>query len=204
MRKFTEYIGSQFGNPRGIIGKFCCLIMNTINQAMYKSVVKDIQINEQSTVLDIGYGNGYLIQKLYQKYQPNIFGIDISQDMMDIAIKRNQKAADAGKIKLSIGDCCKLSYDDDTFAAVTSVNTIYFWSNVQVGLSEIYRVLKKDGIFYNVVYSKEWLKKLSYTKKGFQFFDKEDLIQLGKNAGFSQILIKDIANGKSYMVQYKK
>ena len=31
MSKFTDYIGSQFGNPRGIIGKICCIIMNIIN-----------------------------------------------------------------------------------------------------------------------------------------------------------------------------
>lgn len=36
MGNFSEYIGSQFGNPRGIIGKCCCLIMNMINRAMYK------------------------------------------------------------------------------------------------------------------------------------------------------------------------
>ena len=39
MSKFTEYIGSQFGNPRGFVGKVCCLIMNIINKAMYKNTV---------------------------------------------------------------------------------------------------------------------------------------------------------------------
>ena len=42
MGKFTEYIGSQFANPRGVIGKCCCLIMNSINKAMYKNIVKNI------------------------------------------------------------------------------------------------------------------------------------------------------------------
>ena len=32
MSKFTEYIGSQFGNPRGVIGKVCCILMNIINK----------------------------------------------------------------------------------------------------------------------------------------------------------------------------
>ena len=39
MSKFTEYIGSQFGNPRGFVGSVCCLIMNTINKKMYRKTV---------------------------------------------------------------------------------------------------------------------------------------------------------------------
>ena len=30
MSKFTEYIGSQFGNPHGFVGRICCVIMNVI------------------------------------------------------------------------------------------------------------------------------------------------------------------------------
>ena len=58
MSKFTEYIGSQFGNPRGFVGKVCCVIMNVINKAMYKNTVSLIDIPSGSNLLDIGYGNG--------------------------------------------------------------------------------------------------------------------------------------------------
>lgn len=204
MGKFTEYIGSQFANPRGVIDKCCCLIMNSINKAMYKNIVKNIFLQEQSNILDIGYGNGYLIKKIYKKYKPNIYGIDISEDMKKIATKKNSAAVKVGKINLEVGDCCNLDYEDNTFDGVTSVNTIYFWSDTLVGLSEIHRVLKKDAIFYNAVYSKEFLKKLSYTKKGFKFFDKDELISIGEEAGFSKVVVSDIVNGKSYIVKYIK
>lgn len=204
MISFSEYIGSQFGNPRGIIGKFCCILMNSINKAMYISVVTSLKLNEHSTLLDIGYGNGYLIQKIYKKFGCNILGIDISEDMKSIASKRNSKGMAINKIKLLLGDCCDLNFENNTFEAVTSVNTIYFWNDTEKGLSEIYKVLKPGGTFYNAVYSREWLQKLSYTKKGFKLFQKEDLISLGKKVGFSEISIKDIANGKSYLVMYKK
>ena len=39
MSKFAEYIGGQFGNPRGFIGKICCVLMNIINKTMYKNTV---------------------------------------------------------------------------------------------------------------------------------------------------------------------
>ena len=39
MGKISEYIGSQCGNPRGFVGKVCCLIMNIINNSMYRMVI---------------------------------------------------------------------------------------------------------------------------------------------------------------------
>lgn len=67
MRKFTEYIGEQFGNPHGFVGKVCCVIMNIINKAMYKKTVSLLNISDNDNVLDIGYGNGYLLKCIYRK-----------------------------------------------------------------------------------------------------------------------------------------
>ena len=55
MSKFSEYIGSQFGNPRGFVGKVCCIIMNVINNAMYKNTVSLMEISSDGNILDIGY-----------------------------------------------------------------------------------------------------------------------------------------------------
>lgn len=133
-----------------------------------------------------------------------IKGIDISEDMIASAVKRNKKAVEQGRVVLSLGDCCNLDFQTEMFDAVTSVNTIYFWSDTVKGLTEINRVLKDRGIFVSAVYSQEWLKKLSYTKKGFKFFSKKDYISDGKKAGFSEVIIEEIVNGKSYIIKYIK
>lgn len=204
MGKFTEYIGSQFGNPRGFVGKVCCLIMNIINKAMYKKTVALIDVKDGARVLDIGYGNGYLLKCLNKKNNLELYGIDISEDMLIQATKKNKKAAEKGKLHLEIGDCCKLRYEDNMFAAVSSINTVYFWDDTVKGLSEIRRVLIPGGSFYNVVYTKEWLDKLSYTKKGFKKFEPGDLVKLGEEAGFEEIKVQSIVKGKSFVVIYKK
>ena len=97
-----------------------------------------------------------------------------------------------GSIKLELDNLKKQSIQEN------------FWQDTEKGLSEIYRVLKKGGTFYNAVYSKEWLQKTSYTKKGFKLFSKEELVLLGKNTGFSDVTVKEVVNGKSYIVEYKK
>ncbi len=204
MSKFTEYIGSQFGNPRGFIGKCCCVIMNVINNVMYRKIAESVKLSEAARMLDIGYGNGYLIEKLYEKYRPHVYGIDISEDMKISAEKRNRKASADGRLHLEIGDCCQLAYEDDFFDAVTSVNTVYFWSDTLRGLKEIRRTLKPRGTFYNVVYTKEWLQRLSYTKTGFKFFEREEFVRLGREAGFSEVSVQDIVKGKSYAVLFIK
>lgn len=204
MSKFSEYIGSQFGNPRGLVGKVCCVIMNIINKAMYKNTVSMIDVSSEGNILDIGYGNGYLLNRVYKNTKANLYGIDISEDMKMQATKRNKKALRDGKLFLDTGDCCDLKYADDFFETVTSINTVYFWNDTIKGLSEIYRTLKAGGSFFNVVYTKEWLDKLSYTEKGFKKFEPKELVTFGKSAGFDNIQVRDIVKGKSFVVIYTK
>ena len=167
---------------------------------------KDIKNGKKpdENMLDIGYGNGYLLNCVYKKTKANLYGIDISEDMRIQATKRNKKALRDGKLFLDTGDCCDLKYADDFFEAVTSINTVYFWEDTVKGLSEIYRTLKAGGSFYNVVYTKEWLDKLSYTEKGFKKYGPEELAQFGRTAGFENIQVKDIVKGKSFVVIYTK
>lgn len=204
MSKFTEYIGSQFGNPRGLIGKICCIAMNIINRPMYRNTVAQMNFDKGDKILDIGYGNGFLLHEIYKKKPVDMYGIDISEDMKKTASKRNKRALKNGQLFLEIGDCCALPYDGDMFSAVLSINTIYFWSDTVKGLSEIRRVLKKGKSFYNLIYTKEWLGKLSYTEKGFKKFEADELVELGKKAGFEKAEVRDIVKGKSLMVIYTK
>lgn len=204
MSAFSKMIGRQFGNPRGFIGAICCKMMNCINNKMYNSVAQEITACENSAILDIGYGNGYLLKMLYKKFNCNLCGIEISTDAEKIAQRRNAKGIKEGKIKLLQSDCCDMPFGEGLFDGVASVNTIYFWEDTLKGLSEVRRVLKDGGKFYNAVYAKEWLQKLSYTKDGFKFFEREDYIRLGKEAGFAEIQIKEIEKDKNFIVVFTR
>lgn len=200
MSKFSEYIGSQLGNPRGLIGKICCIGMNIINRPMYRNTVAQMNLNKCDKILDIGYGNGFLLREIYKNNQVDMYGIDISEDMKKTASKRNKRALKNGQLFLEVGDCCDLPYEDDMFSAVLSINTIYFWSDTAKGLLEIRRVLKKGKSFYNLIYTKEWFGESSFTDKGFKKFDADELVELGKDAGFEKSEVRDVVKGKSLMV----
>ena len=95
-------------------------------------------------------------------------GVDISEDMVNVAIKNNKEAVSKGMAHFAIGDCCDLAFDDLSFDVVTTMNTIYFWDDTIKGLKEIHRVLKENGVSYNAVLTKESLDNVFYTKKGFK------------------------------------
>lgn len=204
MNRLSKYISSQFKNPKGIGGIIITIVQNVFNKQLYKSTVSVVNINAGEKLLDIGYGNGYLLELLYKKQSVDMYGIDISDDAKDMAVKKNKKAANAGQLHLSVGDCCDLPYETDTFDAVTSINTVYFWSDTVKGLSEIKRTLKIGKSFYNVLFTKAYLDTIKYTQIGYKKFQPEELIDCGKKAGFENIEIKEIVKGKSFVVIYTK
>ena len=91
MNRFSKYISSQFKNPSGIGGVIITMIQNVVNQAMYKNAVSMINLQSDENILDIGYGNGHLLEMIYKKHPVNLYGIDISSDAKEMAAKKNQK-----------------------------------------------------------------------------------------------------------------
>lgn len=204
MSKLTQHISSQFGDPRGLVGRVITSIQNVVNKKMYNNAVALVNVSDDDRILDVGYGNGYLLKKIYKKCEPDMYGIDISNDALLMASRRNKKASLVGKLHLAVGDCCALPYENETFAAVTTINTVYFWEDTVKGLSEIRRCLKSGGSFYNVVYTKEYLNTIKYTQFGYKKFETEELVRYGQDAGFAKVELKDIVKGKSFVVIYTK
>lgn len=203
MSRFSDYLASQCGNPRGTIGKIMTWAMNQVNRFMYDGIVKSLELSEDTVILDVGFGNGYLESLIYKKTKCSIYGIDISEDMIKLASEKNRKGIENGNIHLSVGDCCNLEFEDETFDIVTTMNTIYFWNDTIQGLQEIYRVLKGNGVFYNAILTKEELDKAFYTKNGFKKFEKKEYARMGKQVGFKKIFYKKL--GKyGLLIKYEK
>lgn len=204
MSRFGDYWASQCGNPRGLVGKFMTWAMNRANKVMYHGIIKNINLSKDMKILDVGFGNGYLEKLIYKEVPCSIYGIDISEDMVKIASKNNKKGIANGDIHLSVGDCCKLIFENHSFDTVITMNTIYFWEDTIQGLQEVYRVLKENGVFYNAVLTKESLDKVFYTKNGFKKFEKSEYAEMGKQVGFKKISFQDLGNKYGLLVIYEK
>jgi ubiquinone/menaquinone biosynthesis C-methylase UbiE len=201
--KVYNFISTQFSNPHGIFGSIITVFMNLLNKKQYQSILSNINIEKTSVVLDVGFGNGYLIRKILSKNPKKIYGIDISKDMVNQTKRKMEKHLKNKKIDLMVADVKDLPFNNDLFDSIYTVNTMYFWDYPKESFSEIIRTLKKDGMFLNVVYSKEWLSKSKITEK-YNKYDINEIKEMTNKAGFNILNIIEIENKKSYCIISRK
>jgi len=75
----------------------------------------------------------------------------------------------------------------DTFY---TINTIYFWDDLNKGCLEVNRVLKKGGHFIISFNPKENMKKEMYPDDLFHFVSSDEVINLVERNGFEKIDLK--------------
>lgn len=98
------------------------------------------------TMLDIATGTGDFAILAAQLLHPDqIIGVDISEGMMEIGRKKVETAGLSDIISFTKENCLNLSYQDETFDAVTAAFGIRNFANLDRGLSEMCRVLRKGG-----------------------------------------------------------
>ncbi|MDR2515279.1 MAG: class I SAM-dependent methyltransferase [Christensenellaceae bacterium] len=175
-------VAEQFGRPSGVGGLLSTFMMNRLNVRMYAAVEAEIAPLGQA-ILDLGFGNGYLLKRLAKRAKNRYYGVDISADMLAAASRANRGAVESGAMRLEMGSAEALPYPDSFFDLVYTVNTVYFWPDLDLGMAEIARVLKPGGRFLNLVYTRAYLERLPFTSQGFTKYADEELARAAARAG---------------------
>ena len=198
-----RYIARQLSNPTGVGGKLIFSIMNRQNRPLYDEVIRLLALSNTDNVLDIGCGNGYVLNMLAHQYDCTFTGIDISTSIIENASNRYYKFTKDGKITFSCQNADAMSFANDSFSKAYTINTVYFWENPDTTMSEIWRILRPNGLFINTFFSNETLSDFSHTRFGYKRFTIEELKDAGSNIGFS-INVVPIINDTAYCILYYK
>ena len=117
-----------------------------IDKGWRKKAIRQLLPFQPKTILDIATGTGdFAILSAKELRPKRMIGIDISEGMMKIGQKKVEAEGLQHIVSFKKDDCTHLSFDDNSFDAVTAAFGIRNFQNLDQGLSEMYRVLRPNG-----------------------------------------------------------
>lgn len=117
-----------------------------IDKGWRKKAIRQLLPFQPKTILDIATGTGdFAILSAKELLPQRMIGIDISEGMMKIGQKKVEAEGLQHIVSFKKDDCTHLSFDDNSFDAVTAAFGIRNFQNLDQGLSEMCRVLKPNG-----------------------------------------------------------
>jgi ubiquinone/menaquinone biosynthesis C-methylase UbiE len=111
------------------------------------------QIKEKTGItkgicLDVGAGGGYLGIALAKITDLDVFLLDRSQEMLNIAGHNIIAGGLEARVDILSGDVHKIPINDESIDLVISRGSVFFWKNKLKAFNEIYRVLVPRGRAY--------------------------------------------------------
>ncbi len=183
-----EEMASQLRQPDGTKGIEVANMMNESNSGMIRHAIDRLQLREGHRVLELGHGNGkHLAYLLEQQRNLTYAGLDISALMNGEAQRINQPFVASKQASFYLYDGLHIPFTENYFDRIFTVNTIYFWSDPKLLLSELYRVLQPNGILNITLAPKDFMEQLPFTPYGFTLYDDEALLTLIGQTPFTLI-----------------
>jgi len=115
-------------------------LLGTVSQPNSVQIFHKYIVDKNQKIIDVGCGTGLVGLELQKLGYTNFDGIDISKDMIDIAIDRGYKALFLGNLNDS------LPIESDSYDAALCVG-VFTHGHVGPGrLKELSRIVKSDGL----------------------------------------------------------
>ena len=117
-----------------------------IDKVWRKAAIKQLVPFRPKHILDIATGTGDFALLAAKMLHPSqIVGADIAEGMIAIGNEKVREAGLEDVISFKREDCMSMSFEDESFDAVTAAFGIRNFQCLDKGLLEMYRVLKPNG-----------------------------------------------------------
>ena len=141
-----RFIAEHARNARGPLGRLIAFIMARETWAQNLRAIEALDVAPSDHVIDIGCGHGRGLATLAAHApEGRVVGVDPSELMAEIAVKRNCDLVRAHRVDVAVANAEELPFPAGAFDKALCVHVIYFWKDLDPGLREIARVLKPGG-----------------------------------------------------------
>ena len=142
----AQQVEQMFDNIAPTYDKLNHRLSWDIDKGWRRKAIRQLKPYQPKTLLDIATGTGDFAILAAKMLKPHrLVGADISEGMMEIGRQKVKAEGLEQTISFEKEDCLHLSYQEETFDAVTAAFGIRNFANLDKGLKEMCRVLRKDG-----------------------------------------------------------
>jgi demethylmenaquinone methyltransferase/2-methoxy-6-polyprenyl-1,4-benzoquinol methylase len=124
-----------------------------IHKRWRKKSIAFLKENNPKLILDVATGTADFAIDAINLNPEKIIGIDISEEMLAIGRKKIEEKKLSDKIQLQQADSENLPFPENYFDAATVGFGVRNFENLEKGLSEVCRTLKKGGTFVILEFS---------------------------------------------------
>ena len=136
---------------------------STNKQGWFNWLFSQTDFSKVNRLLELGCGNGKLWQEnRIELRNREIFLSDISEGMVEEV--RNKLGSDFNCI---VADAEKIPFKDMYFDSIIANHVLFYLNDLNLGLKEISRVLKQNGILYCSTYGKNHMKEITEIVQNF-------------------------------------
>lgn len=203
-----EQVATMFNNISPKYDLLNHLLSFGIDIYWRKQAVKLLKKYKPKQILDIATGTGDFALEALAVQPDKIIGVDISEGMLEVGRQKMQKLGLSQKIEMRLGDSEKLLFPDNTFDAVIVAFGVRNFENLAKGLSDMNRVLKKDGVAIVLEFSNP---RSFPMKQLYGFYSRYILPLIGRmvskdTAAYTYLpdSVKAFPDGESFLEIYKK
>lgn len=144
--KKAEQVEHMFDNIAHAYDRLNHTLSLGIDRSWRRKAIAGLKPYRPQQIMDVATGTGDFAILAYRMLQPeSIIGTDISEGMMNVGRNKVEKEGLSDKIAFCKEDSSSFSFKDETFDSVTVAFGIRNFENLDKCLTEMCRVLKKDG-----------------------------------------------------------
>ena len=158
-----------------------------------------LSTNNTDVIVDLSCGTGFMTRKFIKSNNYDcIIGGDLSRSMLAEARNRiNEDGLDTNRVELIRLNVNNLPFQSNSVNGIHAGAALHCYTDLEKSLSEIYRILKNNGVFYASTFFKDAFN-INSNNNGFYLFkDEKELIQLLHNAGFALNCIQVRREGRA-------
>jgi len=186
----SRHLAGELARPSALLGPLVLgPLWNRRNAALNDVAFEALAASPEDSVLEIGFGGGYLLRRLESRVTHGLLaGVDFSPSMVAYVGRRASRRIAQGRLILRCAPAEAIPFADGSFSKLCSVNSLFYWRNLDQGLAELCRVATARARLVLCFTDRQSLAQSRFARDAVQFYEKADIQLRLERAGWGAVV----------------